>query len=210
MSGGTARPGGRIGHMISRKVVLPAALLVWCLTVGLAQTVTPSITIGIHVLKLGMPESTVLEQLGTDLILRKFPAGVKPSSAKYPPQSAWMIQTKTQSGFTVIGSVTFDDHRLTTAIRNWEIQESSSKSLFYAVNSALKELEADGLTACRVATYGASQMIDSPSEGGTGTLDTKEILIHCGMKQVKISLNLSDAPGMSPSSIQVSEWLQRE
>jgi hypothetical protein len=109
----------------------------------------------------------------------------------------------------MVGSVTFDDHKLTTAIRNWDIQESSSKSLFYAFNEAMKSLEADGLTACRIATYGANQMIDSPTGGGRGSLDTKEILIDCGIKQVKITLNLSDTPGMTPTDIQVSEWLQR-
>lgn len=124
-----------------------------CSLEGGSQTSTPSVAIGSHVLTLGMPESTVLEQLGTDFILRKLPAGVKPIGAATSPESAWAIQRKTESGFVEVGTVTFDSHRLTTVIRNWNIQESSSKSFFYAVNEAMKSLEADGLTACRIATY---------------------------------------------------------
>ena len=157
---------------------------------------------------LGMPESMVLEQLGTDFILRKFPSGVKPESRANPPDSAWSIQRKTDSGFVMVGSVTFDDHKLTTAIRNWDVQAYASKSLFYAVSEALKSLERDGLTACRIATYGTSRMIDSPTGTGSGSLNTQEILIDCEIKQVKITLNVSDAPGMTPTNIQVSEWLQ--
>lgn len=156
-----------------------------------------------------MTESAVLEQLGTDFILRRFPAGVKPSTSATPSESAWAIQRKTESGFVEVGSVTFDDHKLTTAIRNWDIQESSSKSLFYAVNEAIKSLEADGLTACRIATYGSNRMIDSPTGAGSGSLDINEILIDCGIKQVKVTLSLSDTPGVTPTDIEVSEWLQR-
>ncbi len=128
---------------MTARIAVLSIFLATCVLPGGAQTVTPSITIGTHVLTLGMPESKVLEQLGTDLILRKYPAGVRPSSAKYPPESAWGVQRKTESGFAIVGSVTFDDHKLSTAIRNWEIYDSS-KSLFYAVNEAMKSLEADG------------------------------------------------------------------
>lgn len=40
--------------------------LALCCAVGFAQPATQSITIGTHVLALGMSESTVLEQLGTE------------------------------------------------------------------------------------------------------------------------------------------------
>ena len=110
----------------------------------------------------------------------------------------------------MVDSVTIDDHKLTTAIRNWNIQESSSKLSFDAVSEAVKSLEADGLTACRMATYRANCMIDSPTGTGSGSLDTKEILIDCGVKQVKITLTLPDTPGMTPEDIQVAEWLQRK
>ena len=195
--------------MKSRIAILPLFLAVYCVA-GRTQSVTPSITIGTHVLTLGMPESTVLDELGTDFIMRKFPSGVKPASAMNPPVSAWGAQRKTESGFVMVGSVTFDDHKLTTAIRYWDIQKSSSKSLFYAMNEAMQSLEHDGLTACQIAAYGANRTIDSPNSTGSGSLDTKEILFDCGVKQVKISLNVSDTPGMSPEDIQVTEWLQRK
>jgi hypothetical protein len=120
--------------------VLPLFLASQCCATGRTQTVTPSIVIGGHVLTLGMPESRVLEQLGTDFVLRRFPAGAKPAGAASPPESAWAIQKKVESGFDEVGSVTFDDHKLTTAIRNWDIQQSSSNSLFYAINEATKIL----------------------------------------------------------------------
>jgi hypothetical protein len=58
--------------MKARLFVLSLFFAVCCVA-GHAQPVKPSISIGTHVLTLGMPEPTVLEQLGTDLILRKFP-----------------------------------------------------------------------------------------------------------------------------------------
>jgi hypothetical protein len=75
-----------------------------------------------------VPESTVLDGLGTVFIMRKFPSGVKPVSAMNSPVSAWGAQRKTESGFEMVGSVTFDYHKLTTAIRYWDIQKSSSES----------------------------------------------------------------------------------
>jgi hypothetical protein len=106
--------------MNPRIASLPLLGLV-CLSVGFGQPAKPSINIGEHVLTLGMAESTVLDQLGTDLILKKLPAGVKPKGAENPPASAWIVQRKTESGFVEVGSVTFDDHRLTdghTALGN--------------------------------------------------------------------------------------------
>lgn len=67
--------GGRIGRMKPRNALLCLFCLIVCLMAGSGQPPKPSINIGGHVLTLGMPESTVLEQLGTDLILRKFLAG---------------------------------------------------------------------------------------------------------------------------------------
>jgi hypothetical protein len=52
--------------------------------------------------------------------------------------------------------------------------------------------------------------IQQHGKWGSGSLDTKEILFDCGVKQVKITLNVSDTPGMSPEDIQVTEWLQRK
>jgi hypothetical protein len=146
-----------------------------------------------------MQESTVLEQLGTDLELQHLPGSAS---------SSWLVSKKVGSIYKTMGNVTFDGHKLTTAIRYWEIEKSSSNSLFYAINDATKSLEHNGLTTCHLFTYGASQIIDAPSGGGSGSLDTKEILIDCGVKQIKITLHLSDVLGLDPSSIEVAEWLQ--
>jgi hypothetical protein len=175
-------------------------LLAACSSSANALAVTPSVAIGTHVLTLGMPESLVLEQLGTDLHLQRLPGS---------SSSSWLVSKKVGSTYKAIGSVTFDSQRLTTAIRYWVIEDSSSKSLFYAINEATKSLEHDGLTTCQVSTYGANETTDAPSGGGSGSLDTREIFIDCGVKQVKITLSLSDASGMAPSSIEVAEWLQR-
>jgi hypothetical protein len=53
-------------------------------------------------------------------------------------------------------------------------------------------------------------MVDSPTGTGSGSFSTQEIFLDCGIKQVKITLYVSDSPGMTPTDIQVSEWLQRK
>ena len=144
---------------------MPALLLLLlavCCTTGHAQTATPSITIGTHMLTLGMLESTVLESLGSNLELRHLGTG---------KVSSWLVEKKVGEVYKVVGNIAFDGHVLTTAVRYWEIDDSSSKSMFYALNEAMHNAERDGLTSCTIATYGGSQMIDSPAvqEAGVST-----------------------------------------
>ena len=114
--------------------------LALCYATGFAQSSRPSITIGTHVLTLGMSESTVLEQLGTDLSLQR----VGNSG------SGWTVAKKGDSVYRLMGSVYFDaSHHLASAMRNWDVEDGSSKSLFYAFDAASKSVESDGLTrAC--------------------------------------------------------------
>lgn len=190
-----------IGGMKVCIAVLLLFLTVWCVP-GRAQTATPSITIGAHVFKLGMKESSVLKQFGTDLEF---------DPIQHPVQgmaSGWYVSRKTGPiPGELTGYVYFDaSHHLAAAGRRWEIQDASSKSLFYAISEATKNLERDGLTACQISTHDASQILNSPSSAGS--VDMKEILIDCGIKQIRIDLSLSDVPGMVPSEIEVSEWLK--
>jgi hypothetical protein len=184
--------------MKARIAALSLLLMVWCAQ-GSSQRVALSITIGTHVLTLGMPESTVLEQLGTDLELRHLGAG---------KVSSWMVERKVGSVYKIVGNVVFDSHGLTSAIRYWETDESSGKSLFYAVNEATQSLKHDGLTNCNLSTSSTSRTEDSPSGSGSGSTDTKEVVLDCGAKRIKITLNLSDVPGFVPTQISVTEWLK--
>ncbi len=176
-------------------------LLAVCCASGRAQTVTPSIKIGAHTLTLGMPESSVLEQLGTDLKLRHLGTG---------SVSSWMVERKVGSVYSVVGNVVFEAHVLTAAIRYWEIQESSSKSLFYALNDAINSAQTEGFNTCAIATNGGSQTMDSPTGEGSGSLNTREITMDCGPKRIKVTMSLSDTPGVVPMSIEVTEWLRRK
>jgi hypothetical protein len=115
---------------------------------------------------------------------------------------------KIGSTYKTAGIVEFDDHKLITAIRYWDIEESSGKSLFYAMNAATQSLQSDGMTACQANTNGYTKTIDAPSSGDSGSLDIKKIVIDCGVKQIRISLYLSDTPGTAPTSLEVTEWLQ--
>lgn len=181
---------------------LPLFLAVLCVP-GRAQTVTPSITIGTHVLTLGMPESSVLAQLGSDLELR--PMGRSPSG------SSWGISKKTGPIYQPMGSVYFDaSHHLTSAMSNRETEDTSGKSLFYAIDEATQSLEHDGLTECQISAGNKTQTEDAPSGVGSGTLSTRVILMDCGVKQVRITLYLSDVPGETPTQIEVTEFLHRK
>lgn len=184
--------------MNTRLAVL-SLFLALCCDAGFGQAVTPSITIGTHVLKLGMQEQVVLEQLGPEFNLR---------ADRGSKGTAWSITKHPGSTFEPVGSLFFDSsHRLVSAMRNWEIDETSSKSLFYAINEATKSLESDGLTDCQISSNGASQMEQAPSGEGSGTVSKQEVLIDCGVKKIRIYLFLTDTPGVVPSSIGVTEWL---
>jgi hypothetical protein len=51
-------------------------------------------------------------------------------------------------------------------------------------------------------------MEDSPSGKGSGNVSTNEIVMDCGIKQIHITLNLSDVPGVVPTSVNVRERLK--
>lgn len=185
--------------MNARIAVLSFFLALSC-AAGFAQSVPPSITIGTHVLTLGMPESTVLKELQGDFELR-------PDSGSTAQNSSWVISKRVGALFKLAGSLAFTSHKLTSASRNWDVDGSSSKSLFYAIVEATKSLERDGLTDCQISTNGASQMEQAPSGEGSGTMSKQEVLIDCGVKKIRIYLFLTDTPGVVPSNIGVLESL---
>ena len=135
--------------MRAHAAILLLVLAMSCAT-GSTQTVTPSITIGTHVLTLGMAESSVLDQLGSDLELRHLGTG------KF---SSWMVEHKTGGVYELVGNVVFSERVLSAAIRYWNVEGSSSKSLFYALNDAVNRAESDGYTTCTISTHGDSKTI---------------------------------------------------
>ncbi|HUV69972.1 MAG TPA: hypothetical protein VMW15_09950 [Terracidiphilus sp.] len=180
--------------------VLPL-FLAMCSAGGFAQAVKPSITIGTHVLTLGMPESTVLEQVGNDLTLRHLPPGSKQGDETNPPDSIWLVEEKTGNRFVLLGEVSFTAHKLSSVSRNWEIEISSAKSLFYAIDAASKSLEQEGFTNCQLSTVDRDYTVEN------GSISTRDVELDCGMKGTSISLSSSDAPDTVPTSASVMEWL---
>jgi hypothetical protein len=180
------------GQRMKTRIFVLFLSLVACSATGFAQAVTPSITIGTHKLTLGMPEDIVLKQLGADLHLLQNQSGY------------WsVLRQKGQVIEAALGSVAFTDHRLSLATRTWEIDESSIKSLFYAIDAASKELEREGLTNCHISTT-----VKAFQAGETSTT-SQEVEIDCGIKRVQISLDLADIHGTAPSAnVGVTEILQ--
>jgi hypothetical protein len=195
--------GGKIARMRARVSLLSLSLLVGAFVsvTVFAQTPTPSITLGTHVLTLGMQESFVLEQVGADFRLESL-------SGTSTGEADWMITKKMGSLYSMIGELNFKNHKLMTVERNWDIDEASSKSLFYAISEATDDLARDGLTNCHLSSAGASQMITGPDGTSTGSLNTRKVLIDCGVKRMELYFALTDSPGMAPSSMQVQEILQ--
>lgn len=179
------------------------ALFMACCTASSTQEIFPSIAIGKHVLKLGMDESTVLEQLGLDLHLESV-------SDPNPQVSDWMVMKKVDGLYQLAGEVSFSSHKLSSATRSWEVEESSSKSLFYALQDAVRSLETDGLRNCKVSTTSTTEMMDSPSGSGSGSVTTQAITMNCGVKRILITLQLSDLPDVDATSIHVMETLRDE
>jgi len=188
-------------------VLLP--LLALGCALGRAQTVAPSITIGTHTLTLGMSETSVLEQLGSDLILKILPGGSARVAYATPewrklnsPESSWILEKKSTSGSVeIVGTVGFDAHRLVLAERHFEVEAASARSLFYAIDLASKSLEHDGFSGCQISTLDDNFTV----EGGSSS--KKVVFIDCGMKGISVELDTSDVPGWTPTSMGVIEWL---
>ena len=185
-------------------------LLPVCAAAAFAQDpVPPSVTLGTHVLTLGMRESKVLQQLGTDLEVTRLPAAAGPVAPDTPPESTWTVEKKIESGSVPVGTLRFDNHKLTSAVRYWDIKDSSGKSLYYAVSEAIASLVKEGHTKCRISNYSKAQMADDSSGNGSGTRNSSGVLIDCGPKSVAISLTLSDVSGAVPTQVAVIEQLRK-
>jgi hypothetical protein len=159
-----------------------------------AQTPQPSVTIGTHVLKLGMDETTVLEELGRDFDMQNH-------------SGSWMAMPRFGHDNVPAGSVRFAAHKLTSAGRYWVVDENSSKSLVYAIHEATASLQRDGFTNCKISTSSESLVVD---RGGPfhGNVTHNSTDMDCGVKGINIFLSLSDVVGDAPVSIEVSEWLR--
>jgi hypothetical protein len=173
-------------------------------TMGSAQSAAPSLTLGSHVLKIGMAESEVLEELGSDLILRAASKVVGPGpelSASTPAESTWVVEKNLAGMLVVLGQVSFADHQLLSASRNLEVKSTSARSLFYALDLASRNLEEEGFTDCRLTTVRGNYTVDK------GSVSAKQINLNCGIKGITIYLTTSDAPTFVSTAISVREWL---
>jgi hypothetical protein len=187
------------------RVKLIAFLIVSvCSVAGFAQSAAASLTIGPHVLTIGMPESEVLELLGTDLILR-VPNGLGPGPelmASTRPESIWTVEKDLGGMISVLGQIGFADHQLVSVSRNLEVKTTSARSLFNALDLASKNLEDEGFTNCRLTTGDSSRMVDR------GSVSAKQINLNCGKKGITIYLTTSDAPNYLSTAMSVKEWMR--
>ncbi|MFZ0273960.1 MAG: hypothetical protein WB524_11815 [Acidobacteriaceae bacterium] len=176
--------------MKARIAVMLLSLAV-CSVPGRTQTPAPSITIGTHVLTLGMQESNLLEQLGSDLTLTRGIPGV------------WTISKSAVDVKAPIGSVSFDKtHHLSGATRYWILDHGSSRSVFYALNAATEDLEYGGLVDCHLSTGNKDYSTDGAN------MHFKEIRFDCGAKMITLDFITSDTQVTRPE-VQVTEFLRR-
>jgi hypothetical protein len=157
---------------------------------GVAQSEVASITIGTHVLTVGLSESVVMSALRADYRLTQMSGSA----------SSWVVEKKAGENYTIVGMVGFSDHRLSGAYRNLEVEQTSAKSLFYAFANATKSLERQGFVDCKLK----SSEQDIPTEGGA--IAARSVSLACGPKWIEMHLVVSDAPDVA-SSIYVSEWI---
>ena len=196
-------PGVRIGRMNQRRC-LAFLIIAACSFAGLAQAATPSLAIGSHVLRIGMPESEVLEQLGADLVLRTVPKGVGPGpelAAPTPPESTWLVEKDLAGVMTVLGQISFASHQLISVSRNLEVKSTSAKSLFYAIDLASRHLVEEGFTDCQLSTVRGNYAVEN------GSVSAKQINLSCGTKGITIYLTTSDAPNYVSTAMSVREWM---
>jgi hypothetical protein len=158
---------------------------------GFTQTATPSITIGTHVLTLGMPESIVLEQLGNDHYLEHL-----------ENSTDWAVFEGVGASDVQVGAVGFKNHLLSGAARIWTTgemigapsTESAGKSLFDAIADAIKDLNHGKLESCQLST----------AKNAVFT----EVVIDCGRKRVSITQNNRTATAGNTPFTQVVENLK--
>ena len=185
----------------------PLAILIvtMCGVAGFAQSKPPSLNIGPHALRIGLSESEVLDQLGTDLILRKVQKENGPGSELTiitPPESTYAVEKDLAGVIVLLGEVGFTNHQLVSVSRNWDVKTSSARSLFYALNLASKNLEEEGFTNCKIATGDRSYTVDK------GSVSAQQIDLNCGTKGITLSLAISDAPSFVSTSMHVREWMR--
>jgi hypothetical protein len=132
--------------------------------VGAAQPEVASITIGTHVLTIGLSKSVVMSDLREDYRLNQMSGS----------GSSWIIEKKTGENYTVMGMVGFSDHKLSGAYRNLEVEQTSAKSLFYAFANAAKSPERQVFVDCKLK----SSEQDIPAEGGA--VASRSVSLACG------------------------------
>lgn len=189
--------------MKPRMFLAPLAISI-CSMAGFAQSAAPSLTIGSHALTIGMAESEVLEQLGSDLVLKRIQKGSGPGpepATATPADSTWAVEKNLGGMLVVLGQVSFADHQLLSVSRNLEVKSTSAKSLFYALDLAGKNLEEEGFTNCRLTTVHASYTVDN------GSVSAKQFNLNCGVKGITIYLTTSDAPSYVSTALSVREWM---
>jgi hypothetical protein len=180
-------------------------MVTMCASPGFAQSTPPSLTLGPHELRMGLLESEVLDQLGTDLILRKIPKDTGPASeftTITPPESNWAVQKDLAGVTIVLGQVGFTNHQLVSVSRNWDVKTTSARSLFSALNLATKDLEEEGFKDCKISTVDRNYRVNK------GGVTAQQIDLNCGVKGITISLAVSDAPNFVSTSMHVREWMR--
>jgi hypothetical protein len=181
---------------------LAPLVLAVCSVAGFTQSASPSLSLGSHVLTIGMAESEVLEQLGGDLIIKTVPKGVEPGpelATSTPPESTWAVEKNLAGMFVVLGQVSFAHHQLISVSRNQEVKSTSARSLFNTLDLASRQLEEDGFTNCRLSTVHGNYTVDN------GSVSAKQINLNCGVKGITIYLTTSDAPRFVSTAMSVRE-----
>ncbi len=145
------------------------------------------------VIALSMPLSLDAQQIGSvSLSLGWQRQVVLQRLAKYyDVDASGLVRSKKGPPREVLGSVGFEDGRLTSVSRNWDLSRGGAETGISAIVSALSQLEGD--LSCRVET----------SKGSSPDNQMKAVKVYCGAHSVSITAGTREGGPTKPTVSEV-------
>lgn len=141
-------------------------------------------------LHLGMPRDAVLARIAEHYRIVKVEGG----------GDTWLVQEKSDSPFTSIGSLGFTNGKLTYAARDWTQGDEDTYSFAQALIGAMQQMEKDGEHSC---------FFDAPTSRSPKA-EINYLRFYCGPKRVDItSFDISSGAGKG-RTVQINEVLSSE
>ena len=166
-----------IGILIGLMIAAPFAF---------TQTAPETITIEVP-LQIGMPKETAINRLAEQGL----------TLTKLKDKEIWIISKKSGADNEAIGSVSFVDSRLWSAMRSWATTstETESAKLARSFYFLIRSFESSGNKSCVIDTM----------KNESSDYDFKQLAIHCGKRTATLDMTIYKG---QPISVNLAETVK--